>query len=410
MIQNSLSPVLRRWRFIAAAVGVTALAGGGVLYAASSDPATALAFHSVPSTRVLDIRAASQVGAFSAPLGAASTLDFVVPGLPDDAKSVSLNVTVTDGSQASFLVVYPSGDARPSTSSVNWSSVNAVANTATVNVAADHSLRVYNDQGSVNVIIDLLGYYAPSPVGSGPAGPPGTPGAPGTPGSNATISSGNWGVILRNTIGSPDIDLRGGPHVNATAPFGSPPLGTGSLQFLINVVPAIPAGGGGVPAIPAAPEKASYGNEIDFFGDPVAGLTAVGYRVFTTLEDEPAGIVNMPGITFEVDPNLTADPFSSLVFQPSANSPADQWSDYIDATSDAAGRWFLTSTAGTLTGCNQATPCTFTAIKAALPQATIYTAAVTKGRDFAWQGAIDGFRVNNEVFDFEESGVRVTAP
>jgi hypothetical protein len=35
---------------------------------------------------------------------------------------------------------------------------------------------------------------------------------------------------------------------------------------------------------------------------------------------------------------------------------------------------------------------------------------VTKGRDFAWQGAIDGLRINNEIFDFEETGVRTVTP
>ena len=181
MTKNQLPPVLRRWRFFAVAMGVTALAGGGVLLAANADPATALAFHTVPATRVLDTRAASQVGAFNTPLAAASTLDFVVLDLPDDATAVSLNVTVTDGTQASFLVVYPTGSTRPGTSTVNWSSVNAVANTATVNVPANHSLQVYNNQGSVNVIIDLLGYYAPSPVGGapGPQGPQGIQGVQG---------------------------------------------------------------------------------------------------------------------------------------------------------------------------------------------------------------------------------------
>ena len=53
MTRNQLPPVVRRWRFFAAVVGVTALAGGGVLMAAASDPATAMAFHPVTTTRVL---------------------------------------------------------------------------------------------------------------------------------------------------------------------------------------------------------------------------------------------------------------------------------------------------------------------------------------------------------------------
>jgi hypothetical protein len=38
-------------------------------------------------------------------------------------------------------------------------------------------------------------------------------------------------------------------------------------------------------------------------------------------------------------------------------------------------------------------------------EATILTLGVTKGRDYAWQGAIDRLRVNSQVFDFEASGV-----
>ncbi len=148
-------------------------------------------------------------------------------------------------------------------------------------------------------------------------------------------------MIARNTIGSPSIDLRGGPHVPVGT--GAPPFGTGSMGLLVGV-------GTGVQA---DQEKDSYGNEIDFLGDPVAGLMAVGFHVFTTGENTqpPQPALNMPGITFEVDPNLTlnATNFSSLVFQPTANSSAGQWSSYIDATLDSSGTWYLTGTAGTTT-------------------------------------------------------------
>ncbi|MFJ1606256.1 hypothetical protein ACIOHS_23185 [Streptomyces sp. NPDC088253] len=38
---------------------------------------------------------------------------------------------------------------------------------------------------------------------------------------------------------------------------------------------------------------------------------------------------------------------------------------------------------------------------------TIYTAAVGKGRDHLWAGAVDGLRINKYVYDFEADGVRV---
>ena len=161
-----IPPVARRWRVFAAAAGISALAGGGVLLAAPSDPATALAFHTVPTLRVLDTRPATQVGTRSTPLGLADSLNLVIPGLPDDATAVSVNVTVVDGTEASFLTVFPTGDARPVASTVNWDSAGAEANSATVVVHSAHSVTLFNLKGTVNVVVDLLGYYAPSHVGN----------------------------------------------------------------------------------------------------------------------------------------------------------------------------------------------------------------------------------------------------
>lgn len=232
----------------------------------------------------------------------------------------------------------------------------------------------------------------------GPQGPQGPQGTTGQDGHDATISSGNWGVMSRNVIGSPDIDLRGGP--------ATPPLGTGSLKFLVASGPTSPE-----------QEKAAYGNEQDFFGQAVSGLTEVGFRVYTTGENSGLGNPNMPSITFEIDPNLTATAtnFSSLVFVPGANSPSNAWSPYIDATQAAAGSWFLTGAAGTATGCTLASPCSFAAVKSALAdggpdEALILTVGVTKGRDFAWQGAIDALNINGTVYDFEETGVTANTP
>ena len=42
--------------------------------------------------------------------------------------------------------------------------------------------------------------------------------------------------------------------------------------------------------------------------------------------------------------------------------------------------------------------------------AKILTVAVTKGRDYEWHGAVDGLRINDKVFDFEETGVVTRTP
>ncbi|MFS4097627.1 hypothetical protein [Streptomyces sp. AF1A] len=215
----------------------------------------------------------------------------------------------------------------------------------------------------------------------------------------------HWGVITRNTIGSPVAALRNGP-------FGSfgvqglaarPPYGQGSLGIEV---------ADHATSLTAPGEKAAFGNEIDFYGAPVLALDQVGFHVFQTGENITyGGQENMPNITFEINPNLTESPtttYSSMVWQPPASPVTDRWSPYLDATT--TGTWYLTGNAGTTTGCNQTTTCTFEQLKKALndggTQPTLYTIAISKGRDHTWIGAVDGLRINHTIYDFEADGVK----
>ncbi len=218
-----------------------------------------------------------------------------------------------------------------------------------------------------------------------------------------SAKSEHWGVITRNTIGSPVADLRNGPYgsFGVTGPTAEPPFGKGSLGIE-------------VANVPGATEKATFGNEVDFFGDPVLAIADVGFHVFQTGENVGyGGARNLPNIALEIDPNLTNNPsnYTSMVWVPGPRPVAsvNQWSGYIDATTD--GQWYFTGSAGGTTGCNQATFCSFTQAKTALNDGGdppgIYTLAVGKGRDSMWIGAVDGLRLNDRVYDFESNGVRV---
>ncbi|MEW1779287.1 hypothetical protein [Streptomyces sp. NPDC086777] len=94
---------------------------------------------------------------------------------------------------------------------------------------------------------------------------------------------------------------------------------------------------------------------------------------------------------------------------PLTTSQLNRWSPYLDATT--TGTWFLTGSAGTTTGCNLTTQCTFQDLLSALNDGgaapVIYTAGVSKGRDDMWIGAVDGLRINRFVYDFEADGVRI---
>jgi hypothetical protein len=249
---------------------------------------------------------------------------------------------------------------------------------------------------------------AGKPGPPGEQGPPGQQGPPGPPGSSGTVAYANpqWGVIDRNTIGSPQVVLRGGPVVGPQ----KPPFGDGSLGMSVDGLPHV--------ASTTDAEQATFGNEADFIGDSFLDVNQIGFRVFQTGENISLGNPNMPSIKVEVDPNVAASAsnFSTVQFTPLNSIPG--WSGYIDATTapaSAAGNgWYMSGGAGTATGCVLATPCTFTQLQTALNDGgdppSILTVAVGKGRDFEWSGAVDGLRINNVVYDFEPFGTVERAP
>lgn len=117
-------------------------------------------YRSVTPKRIMDTR--SGTGTPKRKLGPGATVDLVVPGLPTDATAVTLNITATGGSTASFVTAYPADVARPEASNLNFTVGQTVANQAVVGVAPGGKVRLYNGAGSTDVVVDLAGYYATS--------------------------------------------------------------------------------------------------------------------------------------------------------------------------------------------------------------------------------------------------------
>jgi hypothetical protein len=84
-----------------------------------------------------------------------------VCGVPTTAKAVSLNVTITEPTQASWLAIWPSGTTRPNVSMINFEPADpALANGIIVGVStATQDLSIYNNWGSVHVLVDVTGYF-----------------------------------------------------------------------------------------------------------------------------------------------------------------------------------------------------------------------------------------------------------
>ncbi|TDX03003.1 hypothetical protein [Kribbella sp. VKM Ac-2566] len=198
----------------------------------------------------------------------------------------------------------------------------------------------------------------------------------------------HWGTVHRNVIGAADAEL-------ATTSTQSP-LGDGALSL----------------HTASATDKVAFGNEVDFAGQNVKDLGTVGFSVYTTGENNALGN-NMPSISFEIDPNVAAvaSNYSSLVYAP-ANGTANQWTAF-NAGTDADKHWGLTGTAFNGTACSiNGARCTWTEMLAYLgdggDEAELLTVTLSKGRDYAFSGAVDALKFGGKTYDFEAAGVSVS--
>jgi len=81
-------------------------------------------------------------------------------GVPPNATAVVLNVTAVNPTASSFLQLWPTGSPQPTYgSSLNFSAGQVVPNAVTVKLGTGGKVRVFNAQGSVDVVIDVTGYY-----------------------------------------------------------------------------------------------------------------------------------------------------------------------------------------------------------------------------------------------------------
>ncbi len=123
-------------------------------------------FTAIAPKRILDSRSGTQVGPYSTPWGAATQREVTVAGgsttVPDTADAVTLNVTVTQTTAVSYLSIWPKGDPKPTVSSLNWDPGWTVPNSVTVKVGDLGKINIYNNLGSANVVVDVVGYYTES--------------------------------------------------------------------------------------------------------------------------------------------------------------------------------------------------------------------------------------------------------
>jgi len=88
-------------------------------------------------------------------------------GIPSGAQTVSLNVTALPASGGlDYLTVWTAGEPRPSTSTLNASAGEAVANAAIVTPSTiGQSVAFYANSNNTDLLVDVNGYFAPAGEG-----------------------------------------------------------------------------------------------------------------------------------------------------------------------------------------------------------------------------------------------------
>jgi hypothetical protein len=116
----------------------------------------------VPPARILDTRTTPS------PMGPNASIVLPVAGqggvpamsAPVAPTAVVLNVTVTNPTAASFLTAWPDGAPRPLASDLNYVAGLTVPNLVVVKLGSTGAIDLYNAFGSVDVIVDVVGWYS----------------------------------------------------------------------------------------------------------------------------------------------------------------------------------------------------------------------------------------------------------
>jgi IPT/TIG domain len=140
-------------------------AGSGFLYVPLSN------YTPLPPFRVLDTR-----GPPMTPIGAGpkATRVLQITGVgttpvPAGAVAAVINVTEVNGTANSLLTVFPTGTPQPTASNLNFNANTVTPNLVTVALSGSGQVSIFNSVGSVNVVVDVEGYFAP-PSGATSAG------------------------------------------------------------------------------------------------------------------------------------------------------------------------------------------------------------------------------------------------
>ena len=149
----------------------------GTFLLGTADETSESSYVPLSPTRILETRgvAGGPIGSPAEPIGARESRAVTVTGVggvPEDGVgAVVLNVTAVDATSDGFVTVFPKGDERPAASTFNPRAGGPpIANEIIAKVGDDGQVQVYNHNGEVDILFDVVGYF-PDEAAADPDGP-----------------------------------------------------------------------------------------------------------------------------------------------------------------------------------------------------------------------------------------------
>jgi hypothetical protein len=153
-------------RFLArGAMGAALLSAAfGIQVAMTAPPSAPSVTTTIDPVRILDTRVPIGVPAAGKVAGG-TTISVQVAGangIPADATGVVVTLTGTGATIPTFVSATPAGTPRSTTSVLNVTPGEDIANTITIGIGADGKVDFHNNAGTIDLVADVTGYLTPA--------------------------------------------------------------------------------------------------------------------------------------------------------------------------------------------------------------------------------------------------------
>jgi RHS repeat-associated protein len=307
-------------------------------YTSNDDGTAAGGFVPVSGTRIVDSR--SGTGVTEGTITAGSSVTFQVSGtagVPAGASAAVVNLIAIAGAHGGYITPYTAGTSKPQRS-LQYPANTSTSVSAQVQLSNDGKITVANDVGSINLIVDVEGYFTATNGG----------GAVFTPGSGNIYDSRASSNSIVAADGTTAVQVSGQAGVPAVA------SGVTAVAVTLTAVHAAESSGYAVAWADGAARPAT--SALNFIGDSIRSNTIIvplgangKIDIYNSSADPTNYVVDLQGWYS----NLPTGPSTTNLTgsRPSATNLSFPIDDRTSAQVDVAtGNLLLTTNALTLSG------------------------------------------------------------